>query len=214
MKKLGKILVGSIILLMLTTPLLVSAGVNENKSSSSLNISGDNSIGKLVIVHMPLYRKFLTLHGIGVSWEYIPPQDNPGYDYYFCEVDGEVRMNFSLEVEHRLNVVSPFFTSRYTWINDLWVGKGSVDYFRVEPKEKCEEEFFINYYVNLTEDQQFIPLETNGQNTTIEIWLFFMAAPTDIDAVHTFFELLPNMKYNAFENHGGKISINIHPMQC
>jgi len=212
MKIRKRLFVGSIILLLITTPILVIAGVNENTHPSSLNISTNNSLGTLTVVHLPLYYQWFKYHGINV--EYSPPDDNPGYDYYFCEVDGVVWMNFSLTVKHRLNPVKPFFADRYTWINSLYLNDGYTDYFSFEGKELCENVSFETYYINLTEDDQIQPLETNGENVTLTFWLFGMPAVTNSPAVHTLMDLLPCYPINFLKDEGGSIPITIHPIQC
>ena len=213
MKVAKKIFVGSIILLLITTPIHVIAGVNENTHPSTLNSFGNNSLGKITIVHLPLYIQYFKFHGIN-NFDYDPPEDNPGYNYRFCEVDGKVLMNFSLTVEHRLNIVMPFFLVRYTWINDLWIGKG-VDYFRIENKRLCVSEAPEIYYVNMTEEDQIVPLETNGENVTLQFYLYGMPVVTTSVGVHTLMELImPGLKLNFLEDEGGHIPITIIPVQC
>ena len=207
------LVIGTIILLMSTTPLIIATSVNENTQPSTVNDFGNNSLGKIRIIHVPLYIKFLKNRGID-SYVYYPPDDNPGYDYYFCEVDGKVLMNFSLTVEHRLNKLGPFFFDRVTWINDLWIGT-STDYFRIEHKQPCVNESWETYYVNMTEENQIEPLVTNGQDVTLQFFLYGMPVITTSDGVHTLMELLmPFLKSNFLESEGGKIPITIHPIQC
>jgi len=210
----GLVLV-TIILLMSTTPLLVANKVNENIHPVALKDFGNNSLGTVTLMHYALYYRYLKFHGLVVI-DYEPPEDNPNYDYYFCEIDGKVRMNFSLTVIHRLNAVVPFLFDRYTWINDLWIGKGPVDYFRIQPPELCYSEAFVTYYVNLTEDAQIVDLITNGENVTIQFWLYGMPAVTNSGSIHNIMEIiLPGIKQDLLKPVGGSpIEINIIPVQC
>jgi len=213
MKILKKLFVGSIILLMLTTPLLVTAGVNEKTNVSSLNVYDGNSLGKITVAHIPLYIGWFKNHGVRVRYE--GPPDNPGYDYYFTEVAGEVYMNFSLTVEHRLDDINMFFADRYTWINNLWISGGSPrrDYFSIENKTLCDNISFETYYINITEEEQLEPLKTNGESVYLEFWLFGMPAATNSPGIHILMELLPGLPLNFLESEGGKVPITIHPVQ-
>jgi hypothetical protein len=207
------LVIGSIILLISTTPLLVATRINENTQPSTLNDFGNNSLGTIRIVHIPLYMQWFKFHGI--HFEYFPPKDNLGFDYYFCEIDGEVLMNFSLTVEHRINEIGKFFSDRFTWINALWIGDADVDYFRIEHKQPCVSLAFETYYVNMTEEDQIVPLLiTNHKNVTLQFWLGGMPAVTTSKFIHTIMELLPGLPLNFLKSEGGHIEITIHPVQC
>lgn len=210
MKTLKKLFICCIVLLILTTPPIFAKLVNENKHlsplKSPLNDFGNNSLGKIRAIHYPMYYKYSKFHGMTV--EYFPPVDNPGYDYYFCEVDDKVLMNFSLTIEHRLNEMVPFFFTRYTGI-ELWIGGHEYDYFRIENKTLCDSEGFITYYVNLSEEDHIVPLETNGENVTLQFWLFVKPVVSNFKFIHLIMEIIPDLGVRI-----GPITINIYPVQC
>jgi hypothetical protein len=214
MKLFKIVFVGSLLLLMSATPLLVATDVKENTNESPIDYFGDNSLGKITVVHVPLTYQWFKNHGFG-SVTYTPPDGNPGYNYDFCEVDGKIsNMSFTLTVEHRLNKVGTFHANRHTWINDLWIGKGTVDYFRIENMTLCYDEAFITYDVPLPENKQIVDLETNGEDVTLAFWLFGMPAVGDSKILWKILEIFPCYPINFLESVGGKIDITIHPIQC
>jgi len=154
MKRVKRIFIVSIILLLLITSVLVAAAVHENTYTSLGSVNGNNSLGILQVTH-------------GGNWSFIPPPENT--IYYFCEKNGTVLMNFTLEVQHRLS--KRFLLPRYTLIDPLWISYKGEDYFFIFNETLCESEIFTNYTIYLTENMQKLPLETNGQIKVVEFWL-------------------------------------------
>ncbi len=186
MKILKRLFVGSIVLVLLTTPLLVIAGVNEKIDISNASVYDNNSLGSIEVVHQPFLFRTFSYRGIRV--DYTPPAGNPNYDYYFPEENGEVLMNFTLEVKHRLNnVPMPYFASwiwpdefRFTWINLLYISGEGTDYFGFENMTACKEYSFENYTVVIPEEEQSEPLVTNGEQKVLYFYLYVEAAATPI----------------------------------
>jgi hypothetical protein len=200
-------------LLLLITPIIAQADINENKNPLNKGDCDLNSLGNLTVVHIPMWIGYLQNHGIGQASEYNPPDDNPLYDYYFCEINGKVYMNFTLSVKHRLNDANGFFISdRYTWINKIWISgdPDGTDYFAKVHKQECTDVAWEEYCIELTEGEQIEPLETNGEEKTIKLWIDIVPAITHNELLHNFMLFLPAFPLRL----AGPIDLTIHPVQC
>jgi hypothetical protein len=174
MKLVKRIFVGSIILLLLITPVLATAEVKQNTNMPTTDTNGLNSLGEVTVIHLPWHYKPLINKGSWMFWN--PPK--PPYNnltYYFYEKNNTVKMNFTLTIKHRLNNLSlPFFIiPRYTIIDRLWISSedGKIDYFIIFNETKCTKAAFETYTINITENMQIQPLETNGQPTNLTLWV-------------------------------------------
>jgi hypothetical protein len=215
-----KIIVGCIILLLTTIPLIASARIYENKQNLSMNVYDGNSLGTVTVEHQPMLWNYFTYHGINTS--YTPPSTHPTFDYYFPELDnGTVCLNFTVTIKHYLNYPGiPYFTQRifpntfrYTWVNRFHMARPyEPDIFSIENKNNCITQNMETY--NITVDGKYYP--TNGATITVYFWLWGLAAITPFSAVHNFTNtffffwkqnfLLPYcMPYNC-------ILITIHPI--
>jgi len=94
--------------------------------------------------------------------------------YSFNEIDGKVKMNFTLTIHHRLvpGRIPFIILPRYTVLDHLWIAKNRTDYFDVFNETMCTNpHYFDTYTINLTEDMQTIDLETNGQQKNLTFYL-------------------------------------------
>jgi hypothetical protein len=172
---LRRLFVGSIILLLSTTPLLVIAGVNEDIHLSTLNLPEENSLGMLIVEHLPMYRMIV---------RYYPPEE--GNVYYFPEGEnGYVNMNFTLNVSHCLKG-GPFFASwiwpdnyRYTAI-ETWVNYDKEDYVVDKNIILCNSYLFKDYQIKMSAAK---PLYTNGETLACRLWITAYPAITPIPFV-------------------------------
>jgi len=177
MKISKKIFVSSIVLLLTITPLLATAREIEKTNLSSINTTRVNSLGNVTIEHIPLYLYPFTKGGMDVTYD--PPPD--GFEYWFPEVNGEVLMNFSLKIRHRLPDFGSgsYLAVRYTWINNLIISGEGFEYL-IEDKKICKDNTFVTYYLNMTDK----PLETNGEDVTLDFYLFGGIAITNSSIIH------------------------------
>jgi hypothetical protein len=162
-----KIFIGSIILLLLT-PVLIAAGVNDSTPTTTTDTNGNNSLGTVTVLSYPWHFSPLS-RGAQMFWTPATVNNNI---YFFKEINGTVRMNFTLTIKHRLNAGPiPFIIlPRYTVVEYLWIsdpGPGGSDYFKVFNETICATDSFVTYTINITEDMQKIDLQTNGQNKTL-----------------------------------------------
>jgi hypothetical protein len=220
MKYEKELIVGSIILLLMTTPLIASARINELKQNLPTTVYNGNSLGTVTVEHHPILWHYFTYHGITTS--YTPPSTHPTFDYYFPELDnGTVCLNFSVTINHYLNYSGiPYFTRflfpntfRYTWVNSFQMARpDEPDIFNIENKNNCICENMETY--TITVDGKYYA--TNGASIAVYFWLWGLAAITLFSAVHNFTNtffffwkqnfLLPYcMPYNC-------ILITIHPI--
>jgi hypothetical protein len=89
-------------------------------------------------------------------------------DFYFPEINGTIpQINFSVICKHRLNhsVIFPRFTRAYIAVSY----NGTYILLNQSIKTPCKslEWEYINFSIQSNED--FIPLETNGENITLDV---------------------------------------------
>ena len=158
---------------MLTTSLLVTAGVNEKTNPSSMNTSNENSLGTLKIRHQPLINKPIRYKGMIINYE--PPKNNTTYQYNFLEdEDGYVHMNFTLNVSHLINDALIYFAEypfpdnyRYTAI-ETWVNYDKEDYVRDKNIILCNSYLYEDYQIKMSAVK---PLYTNGETLACRLWI-------------------------------------------
>ena len=202
-----RLVISSIILLLITAPILTSAELNKNTHPSSLNICDNNCLGTAKVDHQPGLYGILKYRGAIVN--YYPPDDNPNYDYYFPEDEnGNVIMNFTLHVQHRLNDVMVYWGEniwptehRWTMI-DIWVSYNGTDYISNETKTVCVHYNEFKEY-NITPIAE-LPLHTNG--TTLKCLLWITAYP-----LYTPVPFIQNICKVLFPHLVVKQDIFIHP---
>lgn len=177
MKILKRLFVGSIILVLLTTPLLVSAGINEKTETTNMSVLPQNSLGWFDIVH----QAFLPSRKMISKCVHNDPPDNPTYQYWFPEdEEGYVDMNFTVNFTHVLNDVGTYF-SEVTWPNSfrftcakLWIRANNVDSPVLWTQTLCINFIPGNYTITLKDGE---PLKTNGQTIQGEFWWSIYAGP-------------------------------------
>jgi hypothetical protein len=166
-----KILVGSLILLLSIPSAYATVDIKDNQQIPTVCNCGNYSysLGVLTVIHQTFYNlRFRTQRGSLIEYE--PPENT---SFQFCEMNGTVMMNFTLTVRHRINMgLLYFILPRYTLIDCAYINYKGQDYFRIFDEHLCNNEVFEEYTINLTPDKQLIPLETNGENVTVQFWLY------------------------------------------
>ncbi|KYK22322.1 hypothetical protein AYK25_02670 [Thermoplasmatales archaeon SM1-50] len=207
MKVVKKIIVGSIILVMISTAILGSAKVNNDKNPSSLNISDENSLGTAILKHQPLLRTIIGDQGLITDYE--PPVGNPTYDYYFPEDEnGYVELNFSLNVQHLINPIPIYwakwiFPRTYRWSGiTLYVNYAGEDYCYSKTTTLCNTTFLVNYNISINSSKQ---LFTNNNTLECKLIVFAWPGATPIPYIHDLCEAyFPDEVINT--------NITIHPI--
>jgi hypothetical protein len=217
-----KILIGSIILLLTTTPLIASAGPNENIKSQPMTVES-GFLGTFNITHQPLLYNYKTNHGMNVN--YIYPPGNPNLVYNFTELEnGTVRLNFTLNFLHHLNQPgAPYvylaefifpFRYRSTIIDRFWIHQtGKPDIYSVPREVWCTSDDPVPFNITVTGKY----LQTNHTNVTLEFWCTGMPGITPIKFIsYVVIPSLPGIKQNflqeaAYPN--PNLLITIHPVQ-
>jgi hypothetical protein len=171
MKVARKIFVGSIILLFMTVPILASADVNNTTTISPLRSSGYNDLGTIQLQHQPILRTLGTT--MGLISEYFPPGENPNYDYYFPQdEDGNVYMNFTLQIKHLKNPSYPYWVpNRFSDVT-VWINFNGVDYIYNGSIKECKTIYYESYNFSF---YCVTPLRTN--NTKLAVRFFCTASP-------------------------------------
>ena len=163
MKTLKRLFVGSIILLMLTTSLLVTAGVNEKIDTVNMSVDIDNYLGDLKVVHQPWLKSGPAIDIVN----YTPPEDNPTFQYYFPEDEnGYVDMNFSLNITHNTNVPNMPYFGKLIWpdeyrstVVNLWINYEGNDHIIKLDSMNCNKSFPETYTIYLKDGE---PLKTDN----------------------------------------------------
>jgi len=207
MKVAKKIFIGSMILLLITTPILVSAGVNKNTHPLSLNVSEYNSLGTAILKHQPLLRTIFTDKGLVTNYE--EPVGNLLYDYYFPEDEnGSVNLNFTLYVKHLVNPISIYW-AKFIWPEHhrssgitLWINFNGEEYCYDRSVTDCNNSPDFQYY-NIS-IKGLKPLVTNGENKTGILYINAWPAITPI----SFFQILCE---RFFSDKVVQTDITIHP---
>ena len=165
-----KIFVGCLVMLLSTTPLLVTAETKDanNEINASIYENESYCLGTLTVIHDPFYYKWFENKGARMEFE---PNESIDYPYQFCEVDGKVWMNFCFIVRHRLNAGPYYINPRYTLIDHVWINYNSTDYFNIWDEHLCDSDVFKEYRINLTPDVQKEGLPTNGKTLKVLFWL-------------------------------------------
>lgn len=216
MKVAKKIFVGSIILLLATTPLIATAGKNEINKTSSMNVDEVYSLGQVNISHEPMFN---VPDKKGMRVEFWPADT---YDFNFTEVNGTVQLNFILTIKHQLNRPPiPYFAEfifrhnfRYTWVNRLYIHnpENDEDIYSIENKTVCNTDYWVYYNITMTGKY----LTTNGENKTLTFWLYGGPAITPIKFIYTMISLIvPGLLRNwliPYCNPYDYIPITIHPI--
>jgi hypothetical protein len=89
-------------------------------------------------------------------------------DFYFPEINGTIpQINFTVICKHKL--ISPVILPRFTQVYIAVYLNGSYILLSQSPNHRCQSQDWE--YINLTVDSSngFIPLESNGQNITLDI---------------------------------------------
>lgn len=180
-----KLIIGSVILILITTPLLAAGQIQNDDKPNQLNSAYNNSLGKFTIQHQPFFPSpgLIGLKGMEII-DYIPPED---YIYEFPEDEnGTVWMNFTLTIEHWINDIIFYPSSwifgenfRHTWVKNLYINYEEYDYI--------SHEEYID--VNKTKDIRYVKVKalegliTNGENKTVDWYQFGLAGigPFGID---------------------------------
>ncbi|KYK24733.1 hypothetical protein AYK25_01510 [Thermoplasmatales archaeon SM1-50] len=221
MKLAKKIIVGCLILLLTTTPLIVSAGLRENVKILSMNRNNVNSLGTVTLTHQPLLYKYSEYQGMKVN--YTPPPDNPHFIYNFTELEnGSILLNFTLFFIHYLNQPgAPYYASylfpnkfRYTWVNRFWIVKpGEPDIFSVVKEVFCTSNYPEPF--NITVGGRY--LETNGNDTILR---FACTGEPGITPVQLLSQIIIPLIFpgifedflSPFNEPYGYIEITVHPV--
>jgi len=187
-----RLVISSIILLLLTAPILTSAELNKNTQPTSLNIYANNSLGTVTVDHQP--GLFGIIRNKGAIVKYEPPDDNPNYDYYFPEDEnGTVIMNFTLHVKHRLNDIGVYWGEllwptehRWTLIK-IWVSApNGSDVISNETKTVCiNKSIFEEYDITV-----IASLDTNGNTTKCKLWMTAWPLYTPYPFIHNICKVL------------------------
>jgi hypothetical protein len=160
---------GIIILLSATPAILVAnAGEDDTYLTLKANVYDGNYLGYVTAVHHSIEEvisDFQSFCDINV----VQPETK---NFYFEEDEGEVLMNFTLNVSHRLNAAERWYAKRYThietWISDT---ENNTDYFHVPDNKLCELERWDHYKIYLTEEDQIEPLETDGKTKNLTVMI-------------------------------------------
>jgi hypothetical protein len=218
MKVAKKIFIGSLILLLATTPLIATAGINESKQSLSMN-DETGFLGTVTIRHQPM----LVAESKGMEVvSYEPPEDNPNFIYNFTELEnGSVRLNFTVTIKHFLNKPGmPYFASwlfpnnfRFTWVKYFWIHEPGKPYdiYTIENQKPCTSTNVETYNIPATGKY----LETNGENVTLHFWLWGYPGVTPIRFIYTIISLRPGGGENFLSPYCDPlnyIEITIHPV--
>ena len=179
-----RLVISSIILLLLTAPILTSAELNKNTHPTSLNIYANNSLGTATVDHQPGLFGILKNRGALVTYD--PPANNPSYNYYFPEDEnGTVFMNFTLHVKHRLNDIGIYWLEkiwptdhRWTFIK-IWVSWNGNDVIKNETKKLCvHKDIFEPYNITVS-----APIITNGTTQKCILWITATPLYTNISII-------------------------------
>jgi len=202
MKIAKKIFVGSIILLLLT-PVLVVAEVNDSTHTATTGSNGPYSLGDIYVRHWAWF-SHIKARGSRITWD--PPEN---LTFEFNETNGTVWMNFYLTIHHRLaqGVIPILLRPRYTLLDHLWISDLQTDYFDVFNESKCTNpNSFDIYTINLTKDIQTLPLETHGQQKNLTFWLNM---GVDGGLIKTTLPDNTIWRFGRFYSNKGVIAINI-----
>lgn len=206
MKCIKKIFLGSTILVMVLTPILGSAMVNNDKNPIAMNLTDDKSLGTAILKHQPLFR---TIFGDqGLITDYDPPSGNPTYDYYFTEDEnGYVQLNFSLIVQHLINPVPIYwakwiFFKTYRWSGvTVYVNYDGEDYCYSRTTALCNSTFLVNYNISI---HSIKPLFTNNTTRVCKLAIYTWPGVTPILNMHDLCEAY-------FADEAIVTNITIHP---
>jgi len=205
-----KLLVGSIVLLLATTPLIATAGKNDISQPLSSSYYETYSLGQLNVTHQPPTYFFFEKKLMDFEFWKVN-----SYDFDFTEVNGVVILNFTVTVKHCLNMVPTYFAKfmfpnnyRGTWINRLYIHypDGGNDTYSVEDVHYTTSSDWVYYTINMTGRH----LTTNGENKTLTFFFWGGPAVTPIPFVQSVVGLIKGMFRNflAPDDH---ITITIHP---
>jgi hypothetical protein len=164
----------TIILLISTTPLLVTAGIKETNVIKNTSTNIINDLGTIKVTHQPWFAL-----GPPINVVYVPPEDNPTFEYYFPQDEnGYVDMNFTVNITHLLNTVPPGYFAKWIWpekyrytVVTLWIRVEDVDYIIVDKNAKnCSNITFPEtYQITLTTDPDK-RLKTNNDTKEGTFW--------------------------------------------
>ncbi len=166
----------------MTTPLLVTAGVNKKIDISNASAYDGNCLGLLEVVHYPWLRE-----GPPMVVDFYPGEDT----FYFSEKNGTVKMNFTLTVKHRLNMVPITYLASWIWKDkfrytmiSLYISEpGYGDLFSIYNEMSCTNESWETYIIYITEADQLEPLVTNGEQKVLYFYLYVEAGVTPIPII-------------------------------
>jgi len=221
MKVAKKIFVGSILLLLATTPLIASAGINESKQSLSMN-DETGFLGTVTIRHQPMLWVYSEHHGMDVV-SYEPPEDNPNFIYNFTQLEnGSVRLNLTVTIKHFLNkpgsmpyIASKVFPNnfRFTCVKNFWIHQppNPYDIYSIENQKPCTSPDVTTY--NITATGKY--LETKGKDVHLHFWLWGFPGVTPIWFIYTLISMLPGVSKNFLSPYCDPlnyIEITIHPL--
>lgn len=207
MKVVKKIFVGSLLLVMITTPILSSAIAYNHTNPSSLIVPTNNSLGTAILKHQPLLRTIFSDKGLITDYE--PPASNPTYDYYFPQDgSGYVSLNFSLNVQHLINPIPIYwakwiFFKTYRWSGiTLYVNYDGEDYCYKRTTTLCNSTYLVPYNISVNGSK---PLFTNNNNLTCKLYITAWPGITPIPNMHDLCEL-------NFADEVITTNITIHPI--
>ena len=153
------IIVLCVIILLLATPIITNIVAEENADNG-------NYLGKITFYHNPAIYWRSPLY----TTSFEQPQIK---DFEFDEINGNVLMSFTLNGSHRKNPVLGWIADRYSvvqvWISDFESKGIPKDYFWGFFSKQCKSFSDEYFQMNLTEEGQFDPLPTNGENKTLTV---------------------------------------------
>jgi len=173
MKPVKRIIVGAIILLLSATPVFAIAEINENthmSAASTVSNSGNYSysLGTLKVVHQPFWLDYRINQGATINFT-----RTPNTIFIFSEINGAVRMNFTVTVVHYMNrpMLGYFIKPRYTNVDYLYILDSSInyDYFTKFDEHLCPNKSIEEYTVYLPPEEQNAPLPTHGQSVNLDV---------------------------------------------
>lgn len=166
MKLAKKFFVGCLILLLSITPLFVTAELSKNISIAHLSIYDNNSLGTLELQHEPILSTFSTFRGL--KTRYYEPEGNPNYEYHFPEVNGSVRINFTLHVKHLKNPIPGYILpSRFSGVTVYIAKSGGEQICYSQNFTFIDNASYVSYNISIPSLKSIF---TNGSNMTLILW--------------------------------------------
>jgi hypothetical protein len=136
---------------------------NESNPQHSL-FANDNIVADISVT----WDSFLHHYSIKDLAPNVTINQSATRDFYFPEINGTIpQLNFTVICKHKL--ISPVILPRFTQVYIAVYLNGSYILLSQSPNHRCQSQDWE--YINLTVDSSngFIPLESNGQNITLDI---------------------------------------------